>query len=52
MNMGVAAKVFGVLTVLCVYLAEPPHDTGWYSVVMHQPDGGEIVDSVLVVPAL
>ena len=38
-------------TVRCEYRAAPLHGAGSYAVVMHQPDGGEIVDSVLVVPA-
>lgn len=35
-------------TVRCEYLAEPPHYPGYVTVVLNQPDGSALTDSVLV----
>ena len=35
-------------TIQCDYLALPPFDAGHFRVVIHQPDGSQLVDSVLV----
>jgi len=38
------------VTIDCEYLALPPFDAGNFHVVIHQPDGSQLVDSVLVGP--
>ena len=35
-------------TIQCDYQALPPFDAGHFRVVIHQPDGSQLVDSVLV----
>lgn len=35
-------------TVQCIYKAVPPFDEGMFYVIIEQPDGSELVDSVLI----
>ena len=35
-------------TIQCIYQALPPFDAGQFRLVIHQPDGSQLVDSVLV----
>ena len=38
------------LTIKCTYQAQPPFSIGQFRVVIHQPDGSQLVESVLIEP--